>query len=112
LALVEGPGVEGGREIRGVIDTEDADGEEEEVGKEGEVEWAWEVLEDVMFGGKGGEKETWEEVRERVREKVEERQRKDGEKGADREAGEEQEKEQEKEHEGSEETFFPPRDEL
>jgi len=126
LALVEGPGVEGGREIRGVVDAEDGEveGEGDEAAvAEGELEWAWDVLEDMMFGGKGGVgkdkgkgKETWEEVKERVKKIAEnvERQRKDEEKGAERQAGEEQgqDQDQDQEHEGSEETFFAPRDEL
>lgn len=105
LALVEAQGLEGGREIRGVVDAVDEDGKEDTKAAE-ESEWAWEMVEELVFGGEQEAKmKTWKESEQKAKGADTTEQ-----KGEDR--GDEQPKEdaREKEKEGSEETYY--KDEL
>lgn len=101
LALVEGQGVVG-REVRGVIDagTEADDGSGTDA-----KEWAWEDVEELIFGQKAEDKsEGWKER--------EEQSKKTGnpEKGEDTAKEEQQQNDGGKEEEGSEEVYY--KDEL
>ncbi|OBT66418.1 hypothetical protein VE03_04850 [Pseudogymnoascus sp. 23342-1-I1] len=96
LALVEGEGVEG-REIRGVIDATEAEaggGSREE-----DREWAWEDVEELLFGQKAVDKsKEWRELEEKVK-KTKSKKGEGNDKGQQKGDG----KEEEEEEQGSEE---------
>lgn len=95
LALVEGPGVDG-REVRGIIDATSAEVNDSK-------EWAWEEVEELLFGSKAEDQsKQWKKQEEKPLKKTDK-----SEKGEDKAKEQQQQKDEE---EGSEEVYF--KDEL
>jgi hypothetical protein len=94
-----------GREIRGVIDAAgiEVETKDEEEWGTGNKEWAWEDVEELIFGQSAEDKtEEWKEL--------EQKSKKAGKPTKGEDKRNDQNKEGEKEEEGSEETYY--KDEL
>ena len=104
LALVEGPGVDG-REVRGVVDATSTEVNDSK-------EWAWEEVEELLFGSKAEDQaKQWKKQEEKpLKETGKSEKGEDKAKEQQQQQQQQQQKDGKDEEEGSEEVYF--KDEL